>query len=155
MPNRTEKSAAVCRRGHLQTNDISHDGYGKRCPSCGTEVIVKCDGCQERISTTWVGGHGHDKHKVADFCDNCGAAHPWVGRQGRIYELQNRLDAEDLDPADQLVVREQLEALLNADLDDDEQEKRWARVKRLAPKLWESSQPILDALITSAIRSSL
>jgi hypothetical protein len=154
MQHLSDTDAAVCRRGHVQTHDRKRVEYGKRCPRCGAEVIVECDACHTRILTQWVSGQG-EKYFAFDFCDDCGEAQPWVGRQGRIYELQNRLDNEDLDPADQLVVREQLEALLNADLDDDEQRQRWASVKRLAPKLWESSQPLLETLITSAIRGSL
>jgi hypothetical protein len=98
---------------------------------------------------------GSSNYRPPDFCDNCGDAHPWVGRQGRIYELQNRLDSEQLDPADQLTVREQLEALLSADLDEDEQRRRWARVKKLAPQLWESSQPLINTLISTAVQGKL
>jgi len=49
----------------------------------------------------------------------------WTAR-GRIYELQNRLDDEELDSATELVVREQLEALTNPDLDEAEQVRRLA-----------------------------
>jgi hypothetical protein len=98
---------------------------------------------------------GFDEYEPPDFCDNCGAAHPWVGRQGRIYELQNRLEDEGLDRADELVVREQLDALVSEDLDDDEQRKRCGKVKQLAPKLWEQSQPLINTLVTAAIQGKL
>jgi hypothetical protein len=53
------------------------------------------------------------------------------------------------------MAREQLEALLSADLDDDEQRRRWARVKKLAPQLWESSQPLINTLVSAAIQGKL
>ena len=94
-------------------------------------------------------------YKPPDFCDKCGAAHPWVTRHGRIYELQNRLEDEQLDPADELTVREQLEALQNADLDEEEQRRRWSRVKALAPQLWQSSQPLINTLVSAALQGKL
>jgi hypothetical protein len=150
--------AAVCRRGHVQTGNVNFGEYGEKCPTCGAKVIVQCESCGHRIR-----GRYHspgvialgDEYRPPDFCDKCGGAHPWVSRQGRIYELQNRLEAEDLDPADELVVREQLDALMSTDLDDDEQRKRWERVKKMAPQLWESSQPLITTLVSAAVQGKL
>jgi len=120
-------------------------------------VIIACETCGYRIRGDYFapGVIAVSHYKPPDFCDKCGAAHPWVSRQGRIYELQNRLEEEKLDPADELVVREQLEALAGQDLDEDEQRKKWARVKKLAPQLWESSQPLLNTLVSAAIQGKL
>jgi hypothetical protein len=92
-----------------------------------------------------------------DFCDMCGAPLPWVSRQGRIYELENLLDDEELDPADELAVREQLHALAGEDLDEEEQARRWRRVKRLAPGLLKkgAAQRIVETVVTAAIRKQL
>jgi hypothetical protein len=157
VPLGSYQPAAICRRGHVQTSDIQFGGYGERCTRCGAEVILKCDACGTRIRGDYYvpGAIGGSGYKPPDFCDHCGAAHPWVSRQGRIYELQNRLDNEELDPADQLMAREQLEALLSSDLDDDEQRRRWSRVKKLAPQLWESSQPLINTLVSAAIQGKL
>jgi hypothetical protein len=90
-----------------------------------------------------------------DFCDACAAPLPWAARQALVYELQNRLDEEPLDPADELIVGEQLQALTDADLDEAEQVKRWQRVKALAPGLWKTAQPIIETLASAAIKSQL
>ena len=92
-----------------------------------------------------------------DFCDGCGAAFPWVGRTARIYELQNRLDEEHLDPATELIVREQLEALTDPDLDDDEQVKRWKKIMSTAPGFVTkaASQPIVTSLVTAYVQKAL
>jgi hypothetical protein len=43
--------------------------------------------------------------------DECGRPHPCASRQARFYELENMLDEQDVDPADALRVRDELEAL--------------------------------------------
>jgi hypothetical protein len=96
-------------------------------------------------------------YEPPDFCDHCAAPFRGVSRQGRIYELMNLLDDEDLDAATELEVREQLEALTQPDLPDDEAARRWARVKAKAPALWEKSgaQRILETVVTAAIKAQL
>ena len=92
-----------------------------------------------------------------DFCDNCGEPHPWLSRQGRIYLLENMLDAAGLDPAAELEAREQLEALAQPDVNEEDQRRRWERFRNLAPAVWESSgaQVILESVVSAAIKSSL
>jgi hypothetical protein len=67
---------------------------------------------------------------------------------GSDYLLQDMLDDEALDPAVELEVREQLEALTDPELSEEEQRERWERVKDLAPSLWEKSgaQKILESV---------
>ena len=96
-------------------------------------------------------------YTVPDFCDFCSAPFPWVSRQGRIYELMNLLDEQELDPATELDVREQLEALANPGLDEAEAKHRWTRVKEAAPALWGTSgaQRILETVVAATIKSQL
>jgi hypothetical protein len=98
-----------------------------------------------------------DEYKPPDFCDDCGSPLPWVSRQGRIFELMNLLDEEELDSAAQLEVREQLEALTSPDLDDAEITRRWKRIKTRAPGLWEQSgaRSIMESLVSAAIKSQI
>jgi len=95
--------------------------------------------------------------KPPDFCDNCAAPHPWLSRRGRIYMLENLLDEEGLDPADELEVREQLEALKSPELDEDEQRRRWEKVQELAPGFWEKSgaRAILESVVSAGIKGAL
>jgi hypothetical protein len=67
------------------------------------------------------------------------------------------LDEEDLDPATRLQVEEQLQALADPDLDDEEQAARWEQVKGLAPALWQNSgaQKILVTLVAAAAKQRL
>jgi hypothetical protein len=155
------RQAAVCRRGHLITDDVSrHPEVGVRCTKCGAAVLVACPDCGHRIrGAYYVEGVVFlgEPSPPPNFCDSCGAAFPWVDRQGRIYELQNLLDAEQLDSASELIVQEQLKALVNADIDDEEAVRRWKKVKELAPGLWEKSgaRSIIESVATAYIRSHL
>jgi hypothetical protein len=90
-----------------------------------------------------------------DFCHECGAAFPWADRQARIYELQNKLDREQLDEGTRLKVREQLDALADPDLNEEEAVRRWDRVHELAPGLWERGQGIITDLATAYMKTKL
>lgn len=67
------------------------------------------------------------------------------------------LDEEQLDPAARLEAQEQLEALTNPDLDEEEQTRRWRRFKELAPDLWEKSgaRTIFESVISAGVRAGL
>ena len=69
----------------------------------------------------------------------------------------NLLDEQELDPAIELDVREQLEALTNSELDDAEAKRRWTRVKEAAPTLWATSaaQRILETVVAATVKSQL
>lgn len=149
--------AAVCKRGHALTRDVGRIPAAKRCPDCGAVVLTACPSCDAPIRGVFINteivaiGFPYDP---PDFCEDCGAPFPWVGRQGRIYELENLIDEQRLDPADELAVREQLRALASDDLDDEEQARRWQRVKRLAPGLLQTgaAERIFESVATAAIR---
>ncbi len=152
------RPAAVCRRGHVETTDITlREQIGSRCGKCGAEILTQCPACGSRIRGRYhvPGAAGPDNYNPPGFCDSCGAPFPWLDRQGRIYLLENILDDQELDAADELTVREELEALRNPDLSDEEAKRRWARVRELAPGLWEAGKPILDSVVSAAIKAQM
>jgi hypothetical protein len=152
--------AAICRRGHVITTNAKSSLNMPRCSTCGAEVLTACPNCNNAIRGSYIVpgviGFGPD-YTPPDFCGDCGNPFPWASRQARIYELMNLLDEEHLDPAAELAVREQLQALASADVDDEEQAGRWERVKRLAPSLWEKSgaQQIITTLVLAEARAHL
>lgn len=149
-------SAAVCRRGHAETIVLERTGsVANRCTTCGAEVLRGCPECGRPIRGAMP--NVLTPYVPPDFCDNCGSPFPWLSRQGLIYQLENVLDDVDLDPATKLEVREQLEALTAPELEEEEQLRRWRRVKEKAPELWQASgaQRILESLVSAAIKSQL
>jgi hypothetical protein len=125
-------------------------------------VLTECPYCGQ-IIRGWYFVPGFigvsEDYSAPDFCGDCGNAFPWASRQARIYELMNLLDAEGLDAAAELKVREQLQALADAASEEDEEaeEARWQRIKRLAPTLWEKSgaQQIITTLVLAEARTRL
>jgi hypothetical protein len=148
-------SAAVCKRGHAETTSIEYldEPPPERCSACGAEVLTACESCGKRIRGNAPGDW--TTYTPPDFCDACAAPHPWLSRQGRIYLLHNLLDDEDLEPAKKLKAREQLDALINPDLDDEEQAQRWARFRKAAPSLWaaDKAQAIITTILDAGTRA--
>jgi hypothetical protein len=157
------RHAAVCKRGHVVTSDVSLSGLATpHCEKCGAEVLTACPTreCGRPIRGRYKVDGVVDlvtKYKAPQFCADCGSPFPWASRQTRIYELQNLLDAEHLDPATELTVREQLNALTESGLDAEEERKGWERVRRLAPTLWEKTgaQKILVTVISAELKRQL
>jgi hypothetical protein len=151
------KPAAVCKRGHLITQDATDYPATPRCKECGAKVITTCPSCGDIVRGYHDVPYGYldmRDYSPPTFCHNCGDPYPWAGRQARIDELQNRLDDQELDPADELVVREQLEALLDPDLDEEEQAKMWRRIAAKAPGFLQKAgvDRIVASLATAWIR---
>jgi hypothetical protein len=120
---------------------------------CGAEVLTACEECGSRIRGNPAGMWGD--YTPPDFCDVCGTPHPWLSRQGRIYQLQDILDDAEIEPAEKLRAREQLEALTDPDLDEETQAERWARFRRAAPSVWggEAAQRIITTVLTAGTRA--
>jgi hypothetical protein len=153
--------AAICRRGHVISIDTTSKGASQRCSECGATVLTSCERCGHRIRGYYYveGVIGwSSEYSPPSFCHECGSPYPWVGRTGRIYELENRLEEEELDPAEALALREDIEALIAADPDNEEEQKRlWQRIARRAPAVWEKSgaRTITETLVTAAVRRSM
>jgi hypothetical protein len=154
--------AAICRRGHVLTSDAMSDRarLAPRCEKCGAEVLTRCPACERQIRGVYIDEEGYTSllvYEVPDFCAYCGMPFPWASRQARIYQLMDLLEAEGLDPATELKVREQLEALTNPDIEEGDERKRWERVKQLAPKLWEKTgaQQILVTVVSAGLKQQL
>jgi hypothetical protein len=153
--------ASVCERGHVVTADAKRFPNPPHCDECGATTLQACPACGEAIL-----GPQHWDSELANvkarkqwvppkFCRQCGAPFPWVDRTGRIYELENRLVRENLAPAEQLAAREQLQALLDPDLSEDEQRKRWERVFKFAPGLRENAAELVRSVATAAVLRQL
>jgi hypothetical protein len=155
--------AAVCKRGHVINLDAGRvpdpgepSGF---CETCGARIVRACRSCEAPLlgvspSADAYGNLDTEEWRRPDFCRDCGSPYPWVDRAGRIQHLENLLDNENLDEATDLAVREQLNALADPDVDDKSAQRRWNRVRDLAPGLWEQSgaRAVLTSLMTEALK---
>jgi hypothetical protein len=103
------EAAAVCRRGHVETEYIkpfeSH-ADDEKCVKCGATVLIGCVSCGLRIRGDYYAPGVfvvNPNRRLPSFCDGCGAAHPWASREERIHELENILDEEDIDESDRVL----------------------------------------------------
>lgn len=154
----TYKAAAVCRRGHPQTGDLTkHGPSSSRCAECGATVLTSCPSCDARIRGVFESQYSIQiaPYEPPPFCDNCGSPFPWADRQARIHQLENVLDEQELDEATRLVIMENLEVLRQPDVPEDEQRERWGRIKRLAPGFIDSGRNIVESVVSAAIRAHL
>jgi hypothetical protein len=155
------RSAAVCRRGHVVSANLENRQVRTRgadvppfCTKCGAAVLTKCEKCGSEIPGHAI-GVTTARWAPPRFCLECSTPFPWLDRAGRIYLLENMLDNEEVDEATRLEVREELQALAATDLPAEEQERRWAKVKSMAPGLWQSSQQILVSIVTAEAKTRL
>jgi len=147
--------AAICRRGHVVTSSVDLMGpVSPRCSDCGARVLTRCVKCEARLQGG-LSGSMYVDYEPPDFCDQCGAPHPWASRQARLYELENILDEQELSDADRLVVQEQLQALREPDVPEEEQQERWLRIKKLAPGLINAGGRIVETVVSDAIKGQL
>jgi hypothetical protein len=99
VPQHTDP-VSVCERGHVI--HLSPDPEVHHCPDCGASNSFRVPSVRKADSRS--------QPRLAvpvhppDFCSNCGAPYPWVGRKGRIYEMENLLAEQKLDPAIELAV---------------------------------------------------
>jgi hypothetical protein len=152
--------AAICRRGHVESSVLTDPSVIlPRCSECGAKVLMACESCGGRIRGSY---HPTGRVFISDpydppnFCDVCGTPHPWASREVRFFELENLLEEEDLDPATQLKVRDELEQLRVDPLEEEATElERWVRVKKLAPGFYAAGERIIESVVTAAVKAQL
>jgi hypothetical protein len=150
--------AAICRRGHVRTSrfEPSTSNSAPHCKQCGARILVACPSCGYPIPGKFKGEVSGGRYAVPGFCEQCGSPFPWVDRQGRLWQLENLLEEDDLSQNDRLIVQEQLTALGEGDeLDEADQERRWTRIKSLAPSLIETGRAIIITVTSAAIQRQL
>jgi len=169
------RTAGICTRGHVLSRVCEEADPGERCGICGAPVIRSCQACGTPIrgqreweqfaaqlyedsqplrDTDWT---PYDEEYVCpSFCHQCGEPYPWVGRQERIWEIENRAQADGLDPGTALALREQLSALAET-YDDEAQVRIWKRVGELVPGLLEKSgvRQIAESIMTAYVQKQL
>jgi hypothetical protein len=157
------QGAAICRRGHTETQHINPTGpetdLAENCTTCGARVLTACPVCDLRIR-----GKRYSPNVVSlvaasrpSFCDGCGVAYPWATREERIFELENLLDEQQVDEADRVVIQDQLARLRSASLTEKEERQVWETIKNRGGSALTSGpvQRVLEGLVSAAIRAQL
>lgn len=156
------QASAICVRGHQFSTRLDPKELAStpsKCTTCGKEILVKCPNCNLRIQGHETGNGYYDYAEIPNpgFCDGCGNAFPWVTRLERIYELENLLDSDDIDPADKIVIGEQLAKLQKPDVSTEDQTKILQVIKEKTGKalLTPAVKNILEGIVSKVIRDSI
>ena len=70
--------------------------------------------CEHRIRGN-ITGNGYFSFETPPnpgFCDICGHLFPWATRSEKIFELENRLDSEDIEADDRSVIKKGIEQIV-------------------------------------------
>jgi hypothetical protein len=125
------------------------------CSKCGAPVIQACPRCSARI----LGGHVgviSAGGKPEKFCFSCGAPYPWADREALVMQLRNVLEFEPgLDDAARLEIAEQIVVLSEPAEDNKRRVRAGELLRKLAPKGWETAQPILQTLVSAELQKQL
>lgn len=152
--------ASIGRRGHAASSDLRiTQPSGPRCVTCGAQLLTHCPGCSQPLRGEYfvAGVISVSSWSPNDFCDQCGAAFPWVSLQARVWALENLLDESDLDEADRLRVRKLLDEVAGEgeDFDVDREKKVWGRIRTLWPGVSEKAWSIAGPLITAEAKRQM
>lgn len=156
------QASAICTRGHQFSTRLEPrkpEFIPDRCATCGKEILVKCPECHSRIRGNMTGNGYYDFNEIPNpgFCDMCGGLFPWASRAERIYELENRLEAEDIDDEDRKVINAELDKLINPDLTEEEQHRIWTKVSEKAGQALRSPKvtQLIEGIASKVIIASM
>lgn len=140
--------------GHVVDRQVLHGKVGLAdafCPDHGVRVFRNCSSC----GAIWPGQIKSYAYRItdgSDFCSACGTPAPWLERDRLIEWLLNQVQASDLPLTTRHELRAVLEQLGKMAPDDTKSIAGWQQVRDKAPKVWEASKPVRDALISESLR---
>lgn len=157
-------SRAVCKRGHVVDDNVidlrfrlgeqGSETYelARFCGECGAPVVMTCESCTAPISSP----SSYPSIAMLDpspFCTVCGSPFPWATREQRTAQLVALLEHERLDDVVRLAAVEAIEELTSVAPDDEVAQTRLvSRLRRLAPGAWEAMKPVLQSVLTEAVK---
>jgi hypothetical protein len=90
------------------------------------------------------------------FCGKCALPAPWLSRDTLMDWLTHQVQAdESVSDVNRVELRAILERLKAMDPEDTKAVSAWQRFQVLAPKVWDATKPVRDALIGEAVRYAL
>jgi hypothetical protein len=150
-------SAAICRRGHVETPQIElcRDGVPERCDTCGALILAACPNCRRPIRGAPTGVLGYP-YTPPDFCRACASPFLWASDRAIVYHIENQLDEEPgLSEADRRALAKQLSALRDDQADAPRRAAALTFFKKTAPHVWDAVQPAVKVFLTTEVQAHL
>ncbi len=145
--------AIICpASGHVLTEGVVS---GPHCPMHGVPWFTSCSSCGALWPVMPAGAYTTQK-TGAPFCANCGKPGQWLTRAELLAWIRNLLRASrELPDDERLELISAFERLDKLDPNDTHTVAAWRWLKRAAPKVWEASKPVLDPLMSEAVKRVL
>src|SRR5262249_17104677 len=119
-------------------------------------VFRECSRCGTRWMFMVRHSYSSTPDSGVDFCTMCGEPGPWLTRRDLLAWIKNLLRASpELDPEDRPKLIGMPDGLDALDPDDTKTVEAWQRLRSAAPKVWEMTKPVRDALIGEAVKRIL
>jgi hypothetical protein len=147
----------VCpNNGHLTD---PHFADGPVCPKHGVPFFTHCPDCETEWPLVAGGAYSAARNWGADFCGQCASPAPWLSRPRLLAWVRDQLQASaargDVPRPATLELIEALKRLDAMGADDTRTVEVWKRVREMAPKVWDATKPVRDALIGETVKRLL
>jgi hypothetical protein len=97
-----------------------------------------------------------EAQRGADFSGKCSHPAPWLSRAELIEWLRNQVPAAgDIPSETRLKLREALEQMKAMNANDTRTAAGWTLLRDAAPKVWNATKPVRDALIGELVKKAL
>jgi hypothetical protein len=141
----------ICPRdGHYEG-----EPQGSYCADHGVPWFEDCSSCGAEwpfIDSAYSDSSGQGR----DFCSGCGMPGPWLTRPQLMEWIRSNLQASvDVPASTRLELLEVLSKLEAMDANDTKGIAGWQRIREAAPKVWERTKPVRDALISEAVKKAM
>jgi hypothetical protein len=137
------------------------DATGPQCSRHGVPWFTHCSECE----TGWpVVARDHwmsdqTEYRGEAFCSACATPAPWLSRPRLLAWVRDQLQASaargDVPRPATLELIEALKRLDAMGADDTRTVEVWKRVREMAPKVWDATKPVRDALIGETVKRLL
>jgi hypothetical protein len=137
--------------GHL-----IEDPAGRYCSAHGVPWFEYCSRCGAEWTTERQDPTNLSRVVGDNYCARCAAPAPWLSRADLIKWIRNMIKAApDVPETTRHELQDVLTRLQAMDPDDTKAVAGWQRIRDVAPKVWDATKPIRNALIGEAVKRSL
>jgi len=137
--------------GHL-----IEDPTGPYCSRHGVPWFEHCSRCGAQWRTERQDPTNYLRVVGDEYCARCAAPAPWLSRADLIKWIRDMIRAAaDVPETTRHELQDVLTRLQAMAPDDTKAVAGWQRIRDVAPKVWDATKPVRDALIGEAVKRAL
>lgn len=126
------------------------------CPHHGVKLFVNCRACKKEWTLVSETPYSSQPTGGSKFCRHCGAPAPWLTRADLMQWVGHQVqESPDLTSAARVELVAVLDRLKDMDPSDEKAIPAWKRLHELAPKVYNATKPVRDALMAEGVKKAL